>query len=86
MLMGTGLRRSEPLALRWGDMRLSAPHPFIQLRAEMTKSKRADVLPLRGDLAELLRQAKGEADDADGVVKTLPRIPTHRKYPCDQQE
>ena len=36
MLMGTGLRRSEPLALRWGDMRLSAPHPFIQLRAEMT--------------------------------------------------
>lgn len=80
MLMGTGLRRGELLALRWGDVRLSAPHPFIQLRAATTKSKRADVVPLRADLADLLRKAKGDAGEGDSVVKILPRVPTHRKY------
>lgn len=80
VLMATGLRRGELLALRWGDVRLNAPHPFIQLRIAENKSKRADVLPLRADLAELLRTAKGDADDGEAVVKMLPRIPTHRKY------
>ena len=80
MLMGTGLRRGELLALRWGDVRLNAPHPFIQLRAATTKSKRADALPLREDLAAVLRKAKGDDVDADRVVKVLPRIPTHQKY------
>jgi len=59
---------------------LNAPHPFIQLRAATTKSKRADVLPVRANLADLLRKAKGDASDGDRVVKVLPRIPTHRKY------
>ncbi len=80
MLMATGLRRGELLALRWGDVKLNAPYPFIQLRAANTKSKRADALPLRMDLADLLRQAKGDADDVDTVVRGLPPIPTHRKY------
>ena len=56
------------------------PPDCIQLRAETTKSKRADALPLRADLSKLLRKARGEADDAGSVVKVLPRIPTHRKY------
>jgi integrase len=80
LLMATGLRRAELLALRWGDMKLNAPHPFIQLRAENTKGKRDDVVPLRADLAELLRNAKGDADDTDPVVKVLPRVPTHKTY------
>jgi len=80
MLMATGLRRGELLALRWGDLRLNAPHPIIQLRAATTKSKRADVLPIRADLAELLRKAKADTQDGDAVVSMLPRIPTHRKY------
>ena len=80
MLMATGLRCAELLALRWEDVRLNAPHPFIQLRAEVTKSKRADGLPLRADLADLLRKAKGDADESAAVVKALPRIPTHKSY------
>jgi integrase len=80
VLMGTGLRRGELLQLRWADVRLNAPHPFIQLRAATTKSKRADVLPLRADLADVLRDAKGDAAEGDRVVKVLPRIPTHREY------
>lgn len=80
VLMATGLRCGELKALRWGDVKLDTPHPFIQLRAAQTKSKRADVLPLRADLAELLREAKGDADDGDRVVSVLPRVPTHKKY------
>ena len=80
MLMTTGLRRGELLALRWGDVRLNTPYPCIQLRAEATKAKRADVVPLRADLADLLRRARGEAGDNEPVVATLPTIPTHRKF------
>jgi hypothetical protein len=80
ILMATGLRRTELLKLRWGDLRLNAPHPFIQLRASTTKSKRADILPLRADLVDLLEQAKGDADDSEPVVNGLPRIPIHKQY------
>jgi integrase len=80
VFMGTGLRRAELLALRWSDVRLNAPHPFIQLRAADTKSDRDDVIPLAAHLAELLAKAKGDADEGDRVVKKLPRIPTHKKY------
>src|SRR5207253_10320253 len=59
ILLATGLRRDELRQLRWGDVKLNAPLPCIQLRAETTKAKRADVLPLRQDLAELLRQTRG---------------------------
>lgn len=38
------------------------------------------MLPLRADLADLLRQARGDAGDGDPIVTVLPRIPTHRKY------
>lgn len=80
MLIGTGLRRAELIALRWGDVALNADRPFIQLRAKETKSRRADALPLRAELAELLRRAKGDATEGERIVKALPRVPTHRKY------
>ena len=54
IILATGLRRDELRQLRWGDIKLNAPMPFIELRAETTKPKRADVLPVREDLAKLL--------------------------------
>ena len=80
MLIGTGLRRTELRAVRWGDVMLNVPRPYIQLQAKDTKSKRADVLPLRADLAELLRIVKDDAKDRERVVKVLPRIPTHKRF------
>ncbi len=79
-LLGTGLRAGEAAALQWGDVRLDSPSPFIQLRAETTKSKRADVIPLRIELAEGLRGTRGDAGDADRVFRRVPRAKEHRRW------
>jgi len=76
----TGLRRQEAEDLCWGDIHLDAPTPFIKLRAKLTKSRRADSVPLRGDLTEELRKSRGEAGDADRVFKSVPTIDEHRAY------
>jgi len=54
----TGLRRKELKFLRWGDIRLDAPHPFIQLRTEQTKNGRADQLLLHPDLVTMLKRKR----------------------------
>jgi len=76
----TGLRRGELEALEWGDLKLNAPVPFIQLRAQTTKARRSDTLPLRADLAEALRTARGDAQDADKVFARVPDIELHKKW------
>lgn len=79
-ILATGLRRGELAELTWGDVKLNAPTPFIQLRAETTKSGRPDILPLRSDLAQKLRDARGEADDDDKVFRRVPRIKEHKRW------
>lgn len=79
IILATGLRRDELAQLRWGDVRLNAPSPFIQLRAATTKSKRADTLPIRADLADLLRTARGDASDGEAVC-VVPTMAEHRAY------
>jgi integrase len=64
--LATGLRRSELDALKWGDLRLTGK-PFIQLRAEATKAKRADRIALNVTLADDLRKNRGDATDNDRV-------------------
>ncbi len=54
----TGIRRGELETLRWGDVHLDGIRPFIALRAETTKARRADTVPLRHDVAGELRRAK----------------------------
>jgi integrase len=80
IILGTGLRRDELRLLRWGDVKLDAAMPCIQLRAETTKGKRADVLPLRSDLAKRLKESRGDADDSVSVCRTLPSMDTHKRY------
>jgi integrase len=79
-ILATGLRRQEVEDLAWGDIRLNSPTPFIKLRAKATKSRRADSLPLRSDLAEDLRKLRGESGDADRVFPSVPTIEEHREY------
>ncbi len=57
MALLTGLRRGELRQLQWGDLRLDAVRPFIQLQGQTTKNRRADVLPLHADLVAMLKAA-----------------------------
>lgn len=80
-MLSTGLRRQEVEDLRWGDVHLDAVRPFLKLRAVATKARRADVLPLSGDLAVELRAMRGEAGDGDAVFAGgLPTMEEHRDY------
>jgi len=82
-----GLRVSETGALQWRNLDLDpdGDRPCIRLRAETTKSKRADELPLHTDLAEALRDAKPPfAKPTDRVFKTTPILRTLKPvfYSC----
>ena len=79
-ILATGLRRQELVDLVWGDLRLDAPRPFIQLQAANTKARRADTLPLRSHIVEALRARRGEAGDGDKVFTDIPSIEQHRAY------
>lgn len=74
--MNLGLRFSEIAALQWGDLQLNAIKPYVQLRAEDTKAKRADRLPIPASLAEALRKQKpmGASDGA----RVFPDLPSHK--------
>jgi integrase len=76
----TGLRRAELKALRWGDVHLDAPRPFLSVRASTTKNHKAATLFLRDDLAHALRaQRPPEVSDAMRVFrKGVPRMRTYR--------
>ena len=76
----TGLRRSELRRLQWGDMHLDAAHPYIHLRAEATKAKRADVVPINPELLEALRAYRPAAAlSSDAVFPIVPKYATFRK-------
>ena len=74
----SGLRRGELAALRWGDLRMDAARPFIQLRAEQTKNGKADVLPLHPALQAALKATMPGHPDAK-VFPVMPTIKCFRK-------
>ena len=71
----TGLRRSEIRQLTWGDIHLDCLPGKIVLRANTTKSKRADSLPIHPQLADELRRWKpAGATPSDNIVSTVPNM------------
>jgi integrase len=76
----TGLRRSELKRLLWGDVRLDATPPHLQLRRAATKAKRADTVPINGELLEALRAHRPEGARADQpVFRTVPSGTTYHQ-------
>jgi integrase len=70
-----GLRRSELEQLQWGDLRLAAIKPYVQLRAEATKARRGDRLDIPATLADDLRAERpADAKDTALVFPTPPNI------------
>ena len=79
--LATGLRMDELRQLRWGGLRLAnGDKPHVQLRAKATKARRADFVPLRAELAELLTLTRGVAIDGDNVFARVPRATEHRRW------
>ena len=77
----SGLRWGEIAALEWRDVDLTSDRPAIRLRAEATKAKRADVMPLHPDLADVfarLREAVPFARATDRVFSTVPILNTFK--------
>jgi integrase len=55
--MGTGLRRSELLQIRWRD--INWPKKELVVRGEVTKSKRTRVIPLSDNTLDMLEEWQG---------------------------
>ncbi len=51
----TGLRRGELAKLLWTDIHLEAAHPFINVRAGISKNRKTAIIFLRQDVADGLR-------------------------------
>ncbi len=75
----TGLRRSEVKMLTWSDVDLDSKPSRLQLRAEATKSRRADSVVLHPEIAEALRQHRPARASAKApVVTTVPDMKSIR--------
>ena len=77
--MLSGLRVGELRALQWRDLDLDSDEPAIIPRAETTKSKRSDPIPLHRELADALRQMRPPfAQPTDRVFRTVPTLTTFK--------
>jgi integrase len=77
----TGLRRSEIEALRWADIHLDAQPAVIQLRAETTKSLRADRIVIHPQLQPILRSLRAARVKLDDPV--VAHVPDSRVVAAD---
>ncbi|HUO08571.1 MAG TPA: hypothetical protein VM008_09755 [Phycisphaerae bacterium] len=83
----TGLRRSELTQLQWGDLHLEVAVPNMQLRAQATKSRRADIIPLHPQLVEELLAYRPPVADCfnsrsrEGATQHLP-VPFTKPLLC----
>jgi integrase len=82
--LASGLRRRELKLLEWRDVRIDGEHlarPYLGLRPEATKSKRADEVPLSDYIAKQLRAARPAL-----LLPTTPvfkRVPIFRRWKAD---
>jgi len=79
LALHTGLRLGELRSLRWDD--IDPDRPLIRLRAEATKAKRADVLPITQTAQAILDGLRADRPDAGRV---FPKgVPSHHTFQAD---
>jgi integrase len=74
----TGLRRSEAAALTWNLMHLEAANAHVELPPSLTKSGRAESVPLVPEVVEALQRHRGEQEDGDPVFDRIPSMELFR--------
>ncbi|HKB89695.1 MAG TPA: tyrosine-type recombinase/integrase [Opitutaceae bacterium] len=77
----TGLRRGELRQLLWSDIRLDVAKPYIEVRAETTKSKRGAVVPLLPMSLDVLKREYAKGTHLSGRVfpRGLPSVKSFTK-------
>lgn len=79
----TGLRRSELKSLRWSDVHLDAPNPFIDVPASVTKNNQRAIRWLRDDLVAALRPLRPCVGDQSGHMVFADGVPTMEAFRAD---
>ncbi|MEM8493821.1 MAG: tyrosine-type recombinase/integrase [Planctomycetota bacterium] len=80
-LLTTGLRCQEAADLQWRDVQLMATRPYLQLRMEATKAKRADRVWLRPEVADELRAMR--PSNCRGTDAVFDRFPSLKWWKSD---
>lgn len=75
----TGLRRSELKGLLWGDVKLEAPKPVVNVRKSIAKDGKDACIPLHVDLVSALRELRNGAGEETTVFPRVPRIERFRR-------
>ncbi len=75
----TGLRRNELTTLRWSDIHLDAPNPYLQVKPANAKNRKKEPIPLWGTLLEMLKAMAGKGI-LNETVFTLPANQMMRSY------
>jgi integrase len=76
-LLYTGLRRSEAASLCWSHIHLDVVNPYVELPACITKSGKAESVPLVPDVAAALRLLRGKGRQS--VFEKVPSMYEFRK-------
>lgn len=79
LALHTGLRLGELRSLRWED--IDPIRPLVRLRAEATKAKRADVLPITPTAQAILDELRANSTEGGRV---FPKgVPSHHTFQAD---
>nr|MBA3834152.1 tyrosine-type recombinase/integrase [Chthoniobacterales bacterium] len=76
MAARTGLRRGEMQQLRWADVHLDTPQPFVNVRASISKNHRQAQLPLSEDATAAVCRLRAAGGSAASLVfdRLMPRM------------
>ena len=80
----TGLRHGELRSLKWGDIRLDGPAPFIKVRALNAKNRKSETIWLVDELAAELKKLRPVLVD-DGVRVFERAVPSHKTWRADYE-
>lgn len=70
LLLHTGMRRGEAVALRWSDVNL--PQTFVTVRGEIAKSGQSRVIPLNATIRDALQEWQRQHPDAGQAELVFP--------------